>query len=71
MTMDNFKPFAFVLMPFDKAFDDIYKFGIKQAAEELEIVAERVDEQHFSETILHRVYRQIWNAPLRVIQGLR
>ena len=28
------KPFVFVLMPFDEKFDDIYKFGIKGAAEE-------------------------------------
>jgi hypothetical protein len=60
--MSNVKPFAFVLMPFDKEFDDIYKFGIKKTAEELGIIAERVDEQHFSETILERVYRQIENS---------
>jgi nucleoside 2-deoxyribosyltransferase len=60
--MSTVKPFAFVLMPFDKEFDDIYKFGIKKTAEELGILAERVDEQHFSETILERVYRQIENS---------
>ena len=26
------KPFIFVLMPFDKKFSDIYRFGIKEAA---------------------------------------
>jgi hypothetical protein len=51
--------FAFVLMPFDKKFDDIYKFGIKAAAGSLAIRAERVDEQIFSEGILERIYRQI------------
>jgi hypothetical protein len=60
--MSNYKPFAFVLMPFDSGFMDIYKFGIKQTAEEHGVVAERVDEQHFSETILERVYRQIENS---------
>jgi len=60
--MNQVKPFAFVLMPFSKEFDDIYKFGIKKTAEDLDIVAERVDEQHFSETILERVYRQIENC---------
>jgi len=49
-------------MPFDSGFSDIYKFGIKQTAEELGVVAERVDEQHFSESILERVYRQIENS---------
>lgn len=60
--MSGYKPFAFVLMPFDAGFTDIYKFGIKQTAEENGVVAERVDEQHFSETILERVYRQIENS---------
>ena len=60
--MSNYKPFAFVLMPFSAGFSDIYQLGIKQVAEENGIVAERVDEQHFSETILERVYRQIENS---------
>lgn len=57
--MAALKPFAFVLMPFEKAFDDIYKLGIQAIANEHEVVAERVDEQTFSETILERIYRQI------------
>ena len=56
------KPFAFVLMPFDEAFNDIYKLGIQATANEQGIVAERVDEQSFSETILERIYRQIRDA---------
>ncbi len=52
--------FAFVLMPFDKKFDDIYELGIKETAEKLEITAERVDEQIFhEENILERIYNQI------------
>jgi hypothetical protein len=66
--LSNYKPFAFVLMPFQKKFGDIYKYGIKRTAEELEIVAERVDEQHFSETILERVYRQIENSDFVVAE---
>jgi hypothetical protein len=62
--MVEIKPFAFVLMPFDKSFDDIYQYGIKQACTELAIVAERVDEQFYSETMLERIYRQIENADL-------
>jgi nucleoside 2-deoxyribosyltransferase len=52
--------FAFVLMPFDHRFDDIYKLGIKDIAEKLGITAERVDEQIFhKENILDRIYSQI------------
>jgi nucleoside 2-deoxyribosyltransferase len=56
------KPFAFVLMPFDAQFQDIYKLGIQSVANECGVVAERVDEQTFSETILERIYRQIENS---------
>lgn len=56
------KPFAFVLMPFEANFDDIYKLGIQAAARETGIVAERVDEQTYSESILERIYRQIQAA---------
>lgn len=58
--------FAFVLMPFDKAFDDIYKIGTKETANSLGILAERVDEQIFREGILERIYRQIELADLIV-----
>ena len=51
--------FAFVVMPFLPEFDDIYKFGIKEPAAELGIIAERVDEQIYTEGILERIYRQI------------
>lgn len=51
--------FAFVLMPFDSGFDDIYKFGIKETASSLGIRAERVDEQLYHEGILDRIYNQI------------
>ena len=43
------KPFIFVLMPFDKKFNDTYKFGIKGAAEDVGTYAERVDERIFNE----------------------
>lgn len=53
------KPFVFVLMPFDKKFDDIYKFGIKGAAEDVGAYAERLDEQLFVEGMLDRIFNQI------------
>ncbi|KAE9625120.1 hypothetical protein [Parasedimentitalea maritima] len=61
-------PFAFVLMPFDDNFKDVYNFGIKQACADAGIVAERVDEQVFSETILERIYRQIENADIIIAE---
>ena len=60
------KPFVFVLMPFDKTFDDIYKFGIKGAANEIGAYAERLDEQLFTEGMLDRIFNQISKADVIV-----
>ena len=60
------KPFVFVLMPFDSAFDDIYKFGIKGAADDVGAYAERVDEQTFGEGMLDRIFNQISKADVIV-----
>ena len=46
-------------MPFSSDFDDIYRLGIKDPADNLGIRAERVDEQLFAGGILDRIYRQI------------
>jgi nucleoside 2-deoxyribosyltransferase len=55
--------FAFVLMPFESKFTDIYQFGIRETATRLGITAERVDEQIFhKENILERIYNQINSA---------
>jgi nucleoside 2-deoxyribosyltransferase len=55
--------FAFVLMPFDEAFDDIYRLGIKEPLEQIGVRVERVDEQVFrNESILERIYNQITAA---------
>lgn len=64
MVMNDDKIFAFVLMPFDAKFDDFYKFGIKEPASELDIMAERVDEQLYREGILERIYTQIITADI-------
>ncbi len=57
------KFFCFVLMPFDKDFNDIYKFGIKGSCEDAGVYCERVDEQIFFEgSILDRIYNQISKA---------
>jgi hypothetical protein len=41
---------AFVLMPFDARFDDVYRLGVKAAVEELGMEATRVDEQRLAPT---------------------
>lgn len=51
--------FAFVIMPFNNNFDDIYKLGIKEAAKQCDVKAERLDEQLFNEGMMERIYRQI------------
>jgi hypothetical protein len=56
------KPFVFVLMPFAKEFDDVYKLGIKDACSAAGLYCERVDEQFFEERILDRIYNQINKA---------
>src|SRR4029453_3942326 len=56
------KPFVFVLMPFDEKFSDIYKFGIKGAADDAGAYAERLDEQMFAEGMLQRIFNQISKA---------
>ena len=60
------KFFVFVLMPFDDAFDDVYKLGIKPACENAGAYCERVDEQIYDETILNRIYNQIAKADIIV-----
>lgn len=56
--------FVFVLMPFDKQFDDIYQLGIKAACKDLNVYCERIDEQIFTESILDRIYNQINKADI-------
>jgi hypothetical protein len=54
----NEKLFAFMLMPFENQFDDIYRLGIKAAAEDLGIIATRVDEQVFHNEGISRAHLQ-------------
>ena len=58
------KLYAFVLMPFDKNFDDVYRLGIKEAANEVDIKAERLDEQIFDGNMLEKIYNEIDRADL-------
>ena len=60
------KPFVFVLMPFDREFDDVYQLGIKPACEKAGAYAERLDQQIFTESMLDRIYNQISKADVIV-----
>jgi hypothetical protein len=60
------KPFCFVLMPFDKSFNDIYEYGIKGACEDAGVYCERVDEQIFMGSMLDRIFNQISRADLLI-----
>ncbi len=56
--------YAFVLMPFDKSFNDIYKLGIQDAAKHVSIKAERLDEQIFDTDMLQKIYTEIDKADI-------
>ncbi len=60
------KPFVFVLMPIKPEFNDIYKYGIKGAADDVGAYAERLDEQIFTEGMLDRIFNQISKADVVV-----
>lgn len=53
---------AFVIMPFNEEFDDIYTLGIKETAKELDVEAYRLDEELFDEGMLDRIYADIKSA---------
>lgn len=60
------KPYVFVLMPFDRAFTDVYQLGIRPACEKAGAYAERLDDQIFTESMLQRIYTQIAKADVIV-----
>jgi hypothetical protein len=60
------KPFVFVVMPFDSAFDDIYEIAIKEACDYAGAYCERLDDQIFEERMLDRIYNQIAKADILI-----
>jgi len=56
------KPFAFVVIPFDERFDNVYGLAIKATCEAAGAYCERVDEQSFQGAILDRICNQIAKA---------
>jgi hypothetical protein len=55
---------AFVLMPFQDRFNDIYTYGIKATCEKLNIECERVDEVIYTRDILRKIYECMRKADL-------
>ena len=53
-------------MPFDKAFDDVYKLGIKPACEGAGAYCQRVDEQIYDGIVVERIYNQVAKADIIV-----
>ena len=60
------KPYVFVLMPFSKNFDNVYKLAVKQAADAAGGFALRLDEQMYGEGMLERIYMEIGKADVLV-----
>jgi hypothetical protein len=60
------KPFAFVMMPFNQDFDDVYQLGIKPACQDAGYYCQRLDEQVYDGIMLDRIYNQISKADLIV-----
>jgi hypothetical protein len=56
------KPFAFVAMPFTRALDDVYYFGIEQPVHAQGMLCERVDQASFSGHILDQIRERIERA---------
>jgi hypothetical protein len=62
--MAQHRTFAFVLMPFDAKFDDVYRLGIQGAADAAGIEAKRLDDQLFDRSMLEQIYKEIDRSDL-------
>ena len=60
------KPLIFVAMPFDKKMDDIFHYGIRNAANNAGFLCERADEVIFAGDILDLIKRRIGKASLLI-----
>lgn len=58
--------YIFACMPFNENFEDIYKFGIKEAAGELGFNCHRADEIQYSGGIIDKIYELIKSAHIIV-----
>jgi hypothetical protein len=57
---------AFVAMPFDKAFSDLFHYGFSSAVRASGLLCERIDQQGFTGDVLQRMKDQIRTAKLVV-----
>jgi nucleoside 2-deoxyribosyltransferase len=71
LTFDCQRRESFCLMPFSKNFDDVYKFGIKAACNNIGVQCERVDEQLFQEYVTDRIFAQIRSADMIIADMTR
>lgn len=62
------RKYVFVLMPFEKEFDDIYYFGIRGAVEKAHLYCERVDEINFTGGVIEMVKEKIRKADIIVAE---
>jgi len=62
------RPYVFVIMPFDRAWQDLYEFGVKGACEAAGATCARADEHIFLQNILDRLYEEIDRADLVVAE---
>lgn len=53
---------AFVIMPFDSDFNDVYKLGIKATAKECDVDAKRLDDDFFDTNMVEKIYQKIDSA---------
>ena len=53
---------AFVIMPFDSSFNDVYNLGIKAAANECNVDAKRLDDDFFVTNMVEEIYKKINKA---------
>src|SRR3954465_8442996 len=57
---------AFVAMPFDESFSDLFHYGLSSAVRANGLLCERIDQQGFTGDILQRMKDQIRTAKLVV-----
>lgn len=63
-TIELTKKHVFVAMPFDRNFDDVYLYCIKQAVEKNGRVSERTDQEFFTGDIIERIKMRIVDSEL-------
>ena len=58
------KPHIFVAMPFGRAFEDTFRFGIQSPVRKVGFLCERIDQETFTGDILERIKQKIETASI-------